>query len=121
MNINRNVFQAALLAAIMGLASQCRADCPEVSKWSAEGNANDSIGANNGTLMGGVTFATGKVGQAFSLPYGAYINVPHSATLDPLTSFTWQAWIPRGSPYSGHRGSLKIRPTKKTLFGAMVP
>ena len=37
-----------------------------ISRWSAEGNANDSVGSNNGTLRGGVTFVSGVVGQAFS-------------------------------------------------------
>ena len=37
----------------------------QVSLWSGEGNANDSVGATNGTFMGGATTATGRVGQAF--------------------------------------------------------
>jgi len=37
-----------------------------VSWWPGEGNANDIADANNGTLQGGATFATGRVGQAFS-------------------------------------------------------
>jgi hypothetical protein len=44
------------------------------------------VGTNNGALANGVTFAAGKVGQAFSLAGNAYVNLPHSATLDPLTS-----------------------------------
>ncbi len=32
----------------------------------AEGNADDALGANNGTLQNGTTFSTGQVGQAFS-------------------------------------------------------
>ena len=40
----------------------------QVSAWSAEGNANDSVGATTGTLQGGATAASaGRVGQAFSL------------------------------------------------------
>src|SRR3989304_5996219 len=37
-----------------------------VSWWGGDGNAFDIIGANNGTLMNGATYAAGKVGQAFS-------------------------------------------------------
>src|SRR2546425_4803767 len=37
-----------------------------VSWWKAEGNANDSVDGNHGTLQNGVTFTTGKDGQAFS-------------------------------------------------------
>ena len=36
-----------------------------VAWWQGEGNANDSIGTNNGTLMGGVSFAAGEVVKAF--------------------------------------------------------
>ena len=38
-----------------------------VSWWRAEGNANDSVGTNNGTLLNGTAFAAGRVGQAFNL------------------------------------------------------
>ena len=37
-----------------------------VAYWPGEGNANDIVGGNHGTLRGGATFATGVVGQAFS-------------------------------------------------------
>ncbi len=40
-----------------------------VSWWPAEGDANDLIGNNNGTLVGPVTFAPGEVGQAFSFKF----------------------------------------------------
>ena len=36
-----------------------------VALWSGEGNANDSVGGNNGTLTGSATFGPGKVGQGF--------------------------------------------------------
>src|SRR4051794_14932513 len=37
-----------------------------VSWWSAEGDANDALGLNNGTLANGVSFGSGEVGQAFN-------------------------------------------------------
>jgi len=37
-----------------------------ISQWSAEANANDSVGGNNGSLQNGVSFAPGVAGQAFS-------------------------------------------------------
>jgi hypothetical protein len=50
-----------------GMCSPCTLPPPDmVSWWDAEGNANDIIGSNHGTLMNGATFAPGKVGQAFS-------------------------------------------------------
>ncbi len=37
-----------------------------VSWWQGEGNANDSADGNHGVPQGAVSFAAGKVGQAFS-------------------------------------------------------
>ena len=42
------------------------ADVPLVAYWPGDGNADDVVGGNHGRLQGGVTFAPGKVGQAFS-------------------------------------------------------
>ena len=50
-----------------------------IAWWPGDGNANDIIGTNNGTLEGGVTFAPGAVGQAFSLNgSNAYVQVPQN-------------------------------------------
>ncbi len=65
-----------------------------VAWYKGQGNANDSTGQNNGTLMGGVTFAPGEVGQAFNLNGStAYVAVAPSASLTPLTGVTVEAWI----------------------------
>ena len=37
-----------------------------VSWWSGDGHPFDLVGANNGTMMNGATYATGRVGRAFS-------------------------------------------------------
>jgi hypothetical protein len=37
-----------------------------VSWWPGDGNADDIVGGNDGTLVNGATFAQGMVGQAFS-------------------------------------------------------
>src|SRR6516164_4513813 len=66
-----------------------------VSRWSAEGNANDSVGSNNGILQGGVTFAPGVVGQAFSFDgSGAHVEVPDSSTWSFGSSpFSIELWV----------------------------
>lgn len=64
-----------------------------VAWYPAEGNANDVVGGHNGTLVGGVTFAPGKFGQAFSLDgTSGYINAGSSSAFD-LGDFTIAAWI----------------------------
>jgi hypothetical protein len=67
-----------------------------VSWWPAEGNANDIVSGNNGTLQGGITYAAGEVGQAFSFNNtNAAVFVPASASLNVGTGsgFTLEAWI----------------------------
>jgi len=82
-----------------------------VSLWPADGNPNDIIGSNGGTLMNGATFAPGKVGQAFSFDgVDDYVSVPSSSSLD-ITSgdFTIESWIYRsvsGGPGAGIIGKL---------------
>ena len=38
-----------------------------ISRWSGDGHPFDLVGANNGTMMNTATYATGRVGRAFSL------------------------------------------------------
>jgi subtilisin-like proprotein convertase family protein len=65
-----------------------------VSWWRGEGSANDSAGANNGTLNGGTAFAAGKVGQAFSFDgTSGYVSIPNSPSLNPAGAFSIEGWI----------------------------
>jgi hypothetical protein len=64
-----------------------------ISWWPGDGNANDIVGGNDGTLHGGVTFAPGEVGQAFSFNgTSAYVSIPFAPNL-ALHTFTVQAWV----------------------------
>jgi len=87
-----------LLAAVLAMptadVSAVKKDL--VSRWSGEGNANDSVDSNHGTLQSGVSFVSGKVGQAFRFDGsgGAYIDLPNSANLFPPSGqITIAAWI----------------------------
>jgi hypothetical protein len=66
-----------------------------VAWWQAENNGIDVIGGNNGTLLGGATFTSGKVGQTFSFNgVGGCVSIPDSPALDALTnSITVEAWF----------------------------
>src|SRR5437016_3612018 len=60
-----------------------------ISWWRGEENANDSIGMNNGVLLGNVAFTNGMVGQGFLLNGdGAYIRIPHSPSLNFTSEIT---------------------------------
>src|SRR5205823_7782708 len=48
----------------------------------------------NGTMVGGATFAAGKVGQAFSFSAdGQKVQITNSAGLGMTTAVTMEAWI----------------------------
>jgi uncharacterized repeat protein (TIGR01451 family) len=67
-----------------------------VGWWAAENNALDSAGANNGILLGGVTFAPGEVGQAFKFTGSPQaVDIPASAAINVGAGggFTFEAWI----------------------------
>ena len=68
-----------------------------ISWWPGDGNADDLVDRNSGTLQNGATFASGFVtsgnDQAFSFDgTGSYVLVPHNANLN-VQSHSIEAWI----------------------------
>jgi sugar lactone lactonase YvrE len=71
-----------------------------VSWWQAEGNANDSVGTNNG-IATNITYTNGEVGQAFvfagtsSNGAGSYVRIPANPSLDvgAGNGLTFETWI----------------------------
>jgi O-glycosyl hydrolase len=89
-----------------------------VDWWPGEGNAVDIIGGNNGTLVNGVSFATGEVNQGFSFNgSNSYVQLPENlypmANAAPFSIELWfetsaggvilaqQAGTPFGVPSNG--------------------
>ncbi|MEK7214877.1 MAG: LamG domain-containing protein, partial [Chloroflexota bacterium] len=71
-----------------------------VGWYKGEGNANDAVGGNHGTLVNGVAFAPGRVGQAFSFDgVDDYVQVPNSASLETPT-ISVEAWVNATAPGS---------------------
>ena len=65
-----------------------------VSWWPGDGNANDIVGLNQGTLRNGATFASGLVGPAFSLDgTDDFVEVPNSPSLMLAGPFTVEFWF----------------------------
>ena len=64
-----------------------------VSWWRAESAASDDAGGNNGTLSNGVSFASGRVGQAFRFDgNNQAVFIPYSPTLH-ATNYSVEAWV----------------------------
>ncbi len=63
--------------------------------WSGDGNANDIVGNNHGTLQNGTTFFAGKVGQAFSFDgTDDFVEVPdHPSWAFGTGDFTIDLWV----------------------------
>ena len=67
------------LTALAGAPTCVPAPPGLVGWWAGEGNASDSAGTNNGALYGGMSFAAGEVGQAFSFDGSSgYVEMPAS-------------------------------------------
>ncbi len=64
-----------------------------IAWYPGDGNTLDYQGDNNGALQGGATYASGKVGQAFSLNgTSSYVEAPDSPALNPTQQLTLDAW-----------------------------
>lgn len=70
-----------------------------VGCWLASGNAQDVIGGNDGTLIGGANFAPGIVGQAFGFNgKGQYVKVPRSPKLGGAVSIAFWMKADKANP-----------------------
>jgi len=70
-----------------------------IGLWKGEGNAKDSFGTNHGTLQNGATYATGKVGQAFSFDgVNDRVQINSSGIFKGQSEATIEAWVrPKGA------------------------
>jgi hypothetical protein len=84
-----------------------------VSSWQAEGDYTDCNGLNNGTQVGSVPFAPGKIGQAFSFPTpnaGNYVDLGNPASLKFTDAITIAAWIyPTQAPAPSNLRAILVK------------
>jgi hypothetical protein len=69
-----------------------------VAFYAFNGNANDLSGrGNNGTILGGATFQSDRLGQANQAilldGVNDYISIPRNSSLEPTNALTINAWI----------------------------
>jgi hypothetical protein len=70
-----------------------------VSWWPGDGHARDIQGGNDGTLLGGATYAPGVVDQAFSFDgIDDSVEVPYDPSLNIRDEITLDAWIMKTGP-----------------------
>ena len=82
-----------------------------VAWWQAEGNYYDAVSGFNGVPVNDVSFASGKVGTAFSFNSdGSGIGIP-SFTNFEVQNFTIEAWIQRAEP-----DLVSFHPSEDALF-----
>jgi hypothetical protein len=82
-----------LAVAVLALAPTAARAATVIHWWKADGNTNDSVGTNNGSLVGDTTFADGESGKAFSFDgAGDYVSVPDDPSHYFTGSFTMEAW-----------------------------
>jgi hypothetical protein len=73
-----------------------------VSWWTANNTAADSVGSNNGTLNGGVTYGQGEVGSAFSFNTTDYVSANTTGLPTGSSDRTLEMWVKANSfPSSG--------------------
>lgn len=72
-----------------------------LSVYKAESNANDSFGANNGTANGGLTYATGINGNAFTFNgTNSYVSLPANS-MNFNGDYSISSWVYVPSSYIG--------------------
>jgi hypothetical protein len=82
--------------------------------YKSESNATDSVGSNNGTAVGGLTYATGKSGSAFKFNgTNSYVNYADNS-MNLTGDFTIAFWVyvtASGSQYIYQNGFYQTSPT----------
>jgi hypothetical protein len=62
--------------------------------YNGESNANDSFGTNNGTAVGGLTYGTGKIGNAFTFNgSNSYVSLPNDSYNNLTGDFSISFWV----------------------------
>lgn len=65
-----------------------------VSWWAGDGDANDILGNNHGTIRNGASFATGMVDQGFSFNgQDGFVHIPNSASLAIAGAYSVEFWF----------------------------
>ena len=88
-----NSLDSGVYLHLNGVTQSSTIDDSIYAVWKADGNATDSVGSNNGTIMGGLTYSTGKIGSAFQFNgTNAYVRLADNS-MNFTGDFTISAWV----------------------------
>src|SRR6266403_1279646 len=91
-----------LIALVLCIGASHAQNCAPVPSglvgwWKGDGGTTDTVGSNNGVLVGNASFAPGIVGQAFSFDGdNDSVMIGNPAALQ-LQDISIEAWIKRAS------------------------
>ncbi len=102
--IRRLAFVSCLLVGI-GLVPSAKADL--TAFYSGNGNANDSVSGQNGTLENGAGFGPGLFGQSFLFNgTNQYVSVPNDSNWSLGSAFTINLFVNLNAIKTGSEGQL---------------
>jgi hypothetical protein len=85
--------------------------------YKGESNANDSLGAYNGTAQGGLTYTAGKSGNAFTFNgTTAYVSLPNDS-LNLPSKFSYSFWINSNDTTSGSKIVVGNVQSPRSIYG----
>ena len=88
-----NSLDSGVYLHLNGVTQSSTIDDSIYAVWKADGNATDSVGSNNGTIMGGLTYSAGKIGSAFQFNgTNAYVRLADNS-MNFTGDFTISAWV----------------------------
>jgi hypothetical protein len=124
MHIENIATKLFIITCIIGL---CLSSVPAAAQtlpgiihyWSADGDATDSIGGNNGTLYYGATYGPSPVGQAFDLTgSGDLVAMDHPVQFADGEDFTVSFWMKMVAPSPIYGALLDTR--KADFYGFVL-
>ena len=75
--------------------------------YNGESNTNDSKGTNNGTAVGGLTYGSGKIGNAFQFNgSNSYVSLPNNSFNSLTNDFSVSFWMNLTNSHSVNGGQL---------------
>lgn len=92
-----------------------------VAWWSGDSGAKDVLKRANGMLVNGAGNSPGLVGNALSLPVGAYVGVPYQSFLAPTRAVTVEAWINQDRQLGTYDPVLSTAGCSLEFHGTGVP